>query len=118
MRQHAPGSVSPTGDWMARGSASGAAPLPRTLPGPSFSNASALLHRVCRPFSEYLAAAGRGLLTDRYLHHYRRFSGIQPTFERWRFVHWATRFAEEIPEEHPALLRLLDRAALALSRQV
>lgn len=65
-----------------------------------------------------LTAVGRGVLTDRYLHQYRRFSGIEPTFERWRFVHWAARFAEDIPEEHPVLLRLLDRAAPALSRQV
>ena len=65
-----------------------------------------------------LAAVGRGLLTDRYLRHYRRLSGIESTFDQWRFVHWAARFSEDIPEEHPALLRLLDRAGPALGRQV
>lgn len=63
-----------------------------------------------------LAAVGRGLLTDAYLRHYRRFAGIQPTLDRWRFVHSAVRFADNIPEERPTLLRLLDRAAPALSR--
>lgn len=65
-----------------------------------------------------LAAVGRGLLTDRYLHHYRRLGGIEPTFERWRFVHWAARFADEVPEDNRILLRLLDRAAPALSRHL
>ena len=65
-----------------------------------------------------LAAVGRGLLTDRYLHHYRRLGGIGPTFERWRFVHWAARFADDVPEDNRTLLRLLDRDAPALSRHV
>lgn len=64
-----------------------------------------------------LAAVGRGLLTDRYLHHYRRTGGIEPTFDRWRFVHWAARFADDIPEEHPTLLRFLDHAAPTFQRQ-
>jgi hypothetical protein len=62
-----------------------------------------------------LAAVGRGVLTDRYLHHYRRLSGIDETFERWRFVHRAARFADDVPEEWPTLVGLLDRAASALS---
>ena len=65
-----------------------------------------------------LAAVGRGLLTDRYLHHYRRLGGIEPTFDRWRFVHWAARFADDVPEDNRKLLRLLDRAAPALNRHV
>lgn len=62
-----------------------------------------------------LAAVGRGLLTDLYLRHYRRLVGIEPTFDRWRFVHWAARFSDGVLEDHPTLLRRLDRAAPALS---
>lgn len=65
-----------------------------------------------------LAAVGRGVLTDRYLRHYRRIGRIEPTFEQWRFVHRAARFADDVPEEWPTLLRLLDRAAPALSRHL
>ena len=65
-----------------------------------------------------LAAVGRGLLSDRYLSHYRRLGGIEPTIDRWRFVHWAARFADDVPEDHRTLMRLLDRAAPGLSRHV
>jgi aminoglycoside phosphotransferase (APT) family kinase protein len=65
-----------------------------------------------------LAAVGRGLLTDLYVRHYRRLAGIEPTFDRWRFVHWAARFADDVPEDPPTLLRLLDRAAPALGRHL
>ncbi|HEX6393307.1 MAG TPA: phosphotransferase [Acidimicrobiales bacterium] len=70
------------------------------------------------PVFRALAAVGRGVLTDLYLSHYRRLGGIEPTFERWRFVHRAARFADDVPEEWPTLLRLLDRAAPTISRQV
>lgn len=65
-----------------------------------------------------LAAVGRGLLTDSYLRHYRRLRGIDATFDRWRFVHWAARFADDVPEDRRRLLRLLDRAVPALSRHM
>lgn len=64
-----------------------------------------------------LATIGRGALTEAYLRYYRRLGGIERTFDRWRFVHWAARFADEIPQEHPTLLRLLDRAAPTLDQQ-
>jgi aminoglycoside phosphotransferase (APT) family kinase protein len=65
-----------------------------------------------------LAAVGRGLLTDLYVRQYRRLAGNEPTFDSWRFVHWAARFGDDVPEDRPRLLRLLDRAAPALSRHL
>ena len=65
-----------------------------------------------------LARIGRGLLTEGYLRTYRRMGAIGSTIDRWRFVHRAARFADDIPEEHSRLLGLLDHAAPVLAREI
>jgi aminoglycoside phosphotransferase (APT) family kinase protein len=76
-----------------------------------------LLHRVAvlppgtpLPFRA-LSRLGRRLLAARYLRRYRRRGPVLADLARWRFVHAAARLAEPIPEERPALLRLLGRSA-------
>lgn len=65
-----------------------------------------------------LARIGRSLLSEGYLRTYRRLGGIGSTLDRWRFVHRAARFADDIPEEHHKLRRLLDRTAPVLGREI
>jgi aminoglycoside phosphotransferase (APT) family kinase protein len=78
---------------------------------------SDLLHRIgtlppgTSAIFRGLASVGRRVLTDRYVHLCRRHRPLEH-FDRWRYVQWAARFFEDIPEEHPTLLRLLRRARL------
>ncbi|HET9060352.1 MAG TPA: phosphotransferase [Acidimicrobiales bacterium] len=56
-----------------------------------------------------LTAIGRGMMTRRYLTVYRRStSGDLSRLDDWIFVRTAARFAEEIDDEFPKLLRLLE----------
>jgi aminoglycoside phosphotransferase (APT) family kinase protein len=82
---------------------------------------SDLLHRLgalppgMSPVFRVLTRVGRRVLTNRYVRLYRRHRPIDASFERWRFVNWAARFEEGIPEEHPALLRLLHNSSRSLA---
>jgi hypothetical protein len=59
-----------------------------------------------------LAGVGRRILHDRYLATYRARRAIdRALFDRWQIVRAAGRLWEPVPDEHPALLRLL-RAGL------
>jgi aminoglycoside phosphotransferase (APT) family kinase protein len=58
-----------------------------------------------------LARLGRRALVDRYLADYRRGRPLdQGLLDRWRTVRAAARLAEDIPEEHPTLLRMVGQA--------
>lgn len=62
-----------------------------------------------------LAKAGRRMLTGRYSSVYRRIRPFdRGRFDRWLFVHAAARLGEPVADEHPALLRLLERARPSL----
>jgi aminoglycoside phosphotransferase (APT) family kinase protein len=82
---------------------------------------SVLLHRIgaMPPGSSalfaLLAKAGRRMLTGRYLSVYRRIHSLeQGRFDRWLFVHAAARLGEPVEDEHPALLRFIERARPSL----
>jgi aminoglycoside phosphotransferase (APT) family kinase protein len=73
-----------------------------------------LLHRFGEPppgaprTIRVLAPVGRRILVERYLRAYRRRRPVdQHRLERWEIVRAAARLGEPIPEERPALLRLL-----------
>ena len=67
------------------------------------------------PVFRALARVGRRVLTGRYLHLYRRRRPLDAgELDRWTFVHRAARLNEDIPEEHPVLIRLLRRSAARL----
>lgn len=56
----------------------------------------------------YLAPMGRSLLIGRYLATYRRRRPVDATaMGRWETVWAAARLAEPVPDEHPALLRVV-----------
>jgi aminoglycoside phosphotransferase (APT) family kinase protein len=58
-----------------------------------------------------LTAVGRGLLARRYLTVYRRHAPASPArLDDWLFVRAAARFNEELEEEYPRLLKLLDQS--------
>jgi aminoglycoside phosphotransferase (APT) family kinase protein len=66
---------------------------------------------------QLLAPVGRGILSRRYVAHYRRLRPIDMTLlARWRLVRAAARLAEGIEEENPALLRIVRRDLAALDR--
>jgi aminoglycoside phosphotransferase (APT) family kinase protein len=74
-----------------------------------------LLHRFgALPPGTSLAAralvpVGRRILVSRYLEAYRRRRPVdRQLLERWQIVRAAARLWEPIPEEHPAMLRLLE----------
>lgn len=84
---------------------------------------TAVLMRVGQPppgapaLLRVLAPIGGGVVSARYVARYRKLSGIDMSdFVRWRAVRCAARLAEPIPEEHPALLKILRRDLAALAR--
>jgi aminoglycoside phosphotransferase (APT) family kinase protein len=82
---------------------------------------SELLHSIgtlppgLSPAFRVLTRVGRRVLTNRYVRLYRRRRTLDATFDRWRFVVRAARLGEGIPEEHPALLRLLRNSSRSLA---
>jgi aminoglycoside phosphotransferase (APT) family kinase protein len=57
-----------------------------------------------------LALVGGGVMSARYVAHYRRLHPVDMAdFARWRGVRAAARLAEPIPEEHPRLIKVLRR---------
>jgi aminoglycoside phosphotransferase (APT) family kinase protein len=59
-----------------------------------------------------LTAAGRGMLTRRYLAVYRRNASEEPArLGDWMFVRAAARFNEELEIEYPRLQRLLEESS-------
>lgn len=63
-----------------------------------------------------LAPLGGSLLSARYVAHYRRRRDIDDShFARWRLVRAAARVGEPIPEEHPALIRIIRRDLKSMS---
>jgi len=63
------------------------------------------------PTIRRLARLGRRALVDRYLAGYRRGRRLdQGLLDRWRTVRAAARLGEDIPEEHPKLLRMVGDA--------
>lgn len=62
-----------------------------------------------------LAPVGGGVLSMRYVRHYRRNRPLDTTlFARWRLVRAAARLAEGIDEENPKLLKIVRKDLAAL----
>lgn len=77
---------------------------------------TAVLLRVGKPppgasaLIRVLAPINGSLLSARYVAHYRRCRDIHDSnFTRWRLVRAAAQVGEPIPEEHPALIRIIRR---------
>jgi hypothetical protein len=59
-----------------------------------------------------LTTIGRGVLTRRYLVVYRHIASQEMShLDDWLLVRAAARFSEEIEDEYPRLLRLLQKSS-------